>query len=558
MATITDNPLQLIPDPEKEYGSWILGEELPQGRPLEVNDPYEERPLGQILVGGTEVGDCAVETAERAFPIWSSLSYAERGRCLARFAQLIEHYQDTLSQLIVSEQGKPVTEALVVELFAAADFWRHLARHTEKILSAEKTVFQNPLLAGRKGEIRFEPAGPTLIITPWNYPLLIPAIEVAQALAVGNTVVLKPSLVTPFTALAIQRLAEEAGVPPGVVNTALVTDEAAVALVQHSGIARISFTGGEYSGHKIMKAAADVFKSATLEMRGKDAAIVAADCDLERTAVGVAWWGLSNAGQVRIGIERVYVVRAIAEEFLVRLVAVCRSLRMGNPHQPQIDIGPMTLKQQRDIVHEHVVDAVARGAEIMCGAALPEGSGTFYPPTLLANADHDMHVMKDVTFGPVIPVMIVDSLEEAVELANDSRYGLAASVWTEDASKAEWAARRLRVGMVGINDHASGYVEPSACFGGEGFSGVGRSHGRHGLASLTRIKHVSYEYKAPFAAWWFPYTHELKNFLSTALTAIHQRGFVRKLTKLRRLVTMRHFRRSARFGVLIRRWRSLF
>jgi succinate-semialdehyde dehydrogenase/glutarate-semialdehyde dehydrogenase len=558
MATATDTEIRLIPDPEREYGSWILGEELPHGRSLEVLNPFEGKPIGRILVGGTEVGDAAVETAERAFPIWSSLSYSDRGRYLARFAQLIERYQDTLSNLIVSEQGKPVTEALVVELFATADFWRHLARHTETILAAEKTVFHNPMLAGRKGEIRFEPAGPTLIITPWNFPLLIPALEVAQALAVGNTVVLKPSLITPFTALAIQRLAEEAGIPPGVVNTALVTDEAAVTLVQHPGIARISFTGGEYSGHKIMRAAADALKSATLEMRGKDAAIVAADCNLERTAVGVAWWGLSNAGQVRIGIERVYVVRSIAEKFLQQLAAVCRSLRMGDPHNPQVDIGPMTIEKERNTVHEHVVDAVARGAEILCGAAVPDGPGTFYPPTLLAGTNHDMHVMRDVTFGPVLPVMIIDSLEEAVEMANDSRYGLAASVWTEDRHKAEWVAKRLRVGMVGINDHASGYVEPSACFGGEGFSGVGRSHGRHGLASLTRIKHVSYEYRAPFAAWWFPYTHELKNFLSTALTAIHQQGFIRKLTKLRRLITMRHFRRSTRFGVLIRRWRSLF
>lgn len=553
-----DNPLQLIPDPEREYGSWILGEELPHGKTIEVLNPYEGEPLGRILVGGTEVGEAAVETAERAFPIWSSLSFSERGYYLARFARLIEQYQDALSTLIVSEQGKPITEAIVVELFASADFWKHLAHNTENILASEKTTFQNPMLAGRKGEIRFEAAGPTLIITPWNFPFLIPALEVAQALAVGNTVVLKPSLVTPFSALAIQKLVEDAGIPPGVVNTALITDEATVSLVQHPDIARISFTGGEQSGHKVMKAAADVLKSATLDLRGKDAAIVAADCNLERTAVGIAWWGLSNAGQVRIGIERVYVVRSIATKFIDQLATVCRSLRMGDPKHSQVDIGPMTIKSQRNIVHEQVVDAVARGADILCGAAIPQGKGTFYPPTLLTDTNHDMHVMRDVTFGPVLSVMVVDSLEEAVEMANDSRYGLAASVWTEDRQMAEWMASRLKVGMVGINDHASGYVEPSACFGGEGFSGVGRSHGRHGLAALTRIKHVSYEYRAPFAAWWFPYTHELKNFLSTALTTIHRQGFVRKLTHLRRLITMRHFRRSTRFGVLIRRWRSLF
>lgn len=558
MNRMTTGPLNLLPDPAKQYGSWILGEDLPHGRLVEVSNPYSGQILGRILAGGTEVGEAAIETAERAFPIWSNLSHYQRGRYLVRFSELIVAYQDQLSRLIALEQGKPVAESLAIELMTAADFWRHLSRHTVRILTSEKTVFHNPMLAGRKGEIQFEPAGPTMVITSWNYPLLIPAIQVAQALAVGNTVVLKPSLVTPFTALAIQRLAEEAGIPPGVVNTALLTDEAAAALVQHPGIPRISYTGGEFSGLKIMRAAADALKTVTLELRGKNAAIVLADCDVKRTAAGVAWWGLSNAGQIRLGIERVFVVRSVAGEFLDHLASVCRSIRMGDPMNPHVDVGPMTLEDQRERVHGHVVDAVARGAEILAGAALPDGPGNLYPPTLLADVNPGMRIMQEVTFGPVLPVMIVDSLSEAVEVANDTRMGLAASVWTEDRAKAEWATSRLRVGMVGINDHASGYVEPSACFGGEGFSGVGRSHGRLGLASLCRIKHVSYEYKAPSAAWWFPYTHDMRKFLRVALTAVHKPGLSRRISRLGRLMRMRHFRRSTRFSVLVRRWRSLF
>lgn len=558
MLTKKDHLLKLLPDPDQEYSSWIMGEEILQGRPTEVVNPCDGTTLGHILVGGTEVGEIAVEAAVRAFPVWRDLSYYQRGRCLEKFAQLIVSYQEKLVDLIAREQGKPVAESYAIELMVSADFWRHLSRHARRILEAEKTVFRNPMLAGRKGEIRFEPAGPTMFITPWNYPLLTPAIQVAQALAVGNSVILKPSLVTPFTALAIQWMAEEAGVPPGVVNTVLINDEAAASIIQHPDIARIGYTGGEYSGRKILRSAAEAMKSVNLEMRGKNAAIVASDCNLERTAVGLAWWGFSNAGQIRLGIERVYVEREIEAEFLERLATVCDSLRLGDPQRPQTDIGPMTLPEERERVHEHVVDAVARGADILSGGAMPDGPGFFYPPTLLSGATHEMHVMRDITFGPVLPVMAVDSLEEAVELTNESRNSLTASVWTEDAEKAGWLADRLQAGMVGINDHASGYVEPSACFGGEGFSGVGRTHGRHGLAALCRIKHVSYEYRATSAAWWFPYSHELRDFLRTTLGAIHQRGAFRKLNRLRRLLMMRHFRRSTRFSSLVRRWRSLF
>jgi len=558
MLTKKDHHLKLLPDPDQEYGSWIMGEEIPQGRLTDVLNPCDNTPLGQILVGGTEVGELAVEAAVRAFPVWRDLSFYQRGRCLERFAQLIVTYQEKLVDLIAREQGKPVAESYAIELMVSADFWRHLSRYSRRIMEAEKTVFRNPMLAGRKGEIRFEPAGPTMFITPFNYPLLTPAIQVAQALAVGNSVILKPSLATPFTALAIQWMAEEAGVPPGVVNTIFIKDEAAASLVQHPDIARIGYAGGETSGSRVLRSAAEAMKTINLEMRGNNAAIVTADCNIDRTAVGIAWWGFSNAGQMRLGIERVYVEREIEAEFLDRLTAVCDSLRLGDPRMPQTDIGPMTLAEDREKVHEQVIDAMARGADILSGGAKPDGPGHFYPPTLLSGATHEMHVMRDITFGPVLPVMAVDSLDEAVALVNETRNSLAASVWTEDSAKAGWITDRLQAGMVGINDHASGYVEPSACFGGEGFSGVGRSHGRNGLAALCRIKHVSHEYRATSAAWWFPYSHELRNFLRTTLGAIHQRGAIRKLNRMRRLFMMRHFRRSTRFSSLARRWRSLF
>lgn len=552
------DPMRLIPDPGTVHGSWIMGQEVSQGRPLDVINPFSGEPMGQISLSGTEVGEQAVDAAVEAFPLWSGLSFEERGRHLSRFSRLVERNQDALAGLVSLEQGKPVTEAIFTELFATADAWRHLARNARRKLETERADYQNPLLASRHGEIRYEPAGPTLVITPWNYPLMIPAIEVAQALAVGNTVVLKPSYFTPFSALAIQRLAERAGIPPGVINTALVSDEAASSLVSHPGIARISFTGGEETARQVMTAASKSLTPMLLELGGKDAAIVLADCKLDRTAMGVAWGGLTNAGQVCVGVERIYVERAIAAPFLERLAAICQSLRLGDPLHPQIDMGPMTTEFQRNIVREHVTDAVARGAEILVGGVVPDGPGNFFPPTLMAGVDHSMRLMRDETFGPVLPVMIVDSLEEAVRLANDSRYGLVASIWTEDARKAEWATGRLNSGLVSVNDHGSTYAEPCACFGGEGVSGIGRTHGRHGLLALSRIKHVSSEYRAAPAAWWFPYNNELRRFATTAMTAVFKPGLVGKVSKFGKLFGMRRFRRSARLLSMLKRWRNLF
>ncbi len=552
------DPMKLIPDGEKVSGSWIGGQEYPIGRLVDVDNPATGEPFARIQLGGTEVAEMAVLAARKAFPVWSNLSYEERGRYLIRFARLLERFQDAIATLIATEQGKPMTEALAVELFASADTCRYLARNAAEDLAPEKHTYQNPLMAGKRGVVRFEPAGPVLIITPWNLPFLIPTTEVVQALAAGNTVVLRPSPVAPFSALALQRLLERADLPPGVVNTALVTDEAMFCLARNPVIRRISFLGSQVGGQRIMTAAAEALTPVTLQMDGKDAAIICADCDLERTTMGVAWWGLANAGQVSAGIQRVYVERSIARPFLERLARIVASLRVGDPLHPQTDIGPMTLARQRDVVIGHVADAVARGAKLLVGGNVPTGPGWYYPPTLLAGVDHSMPVMRKDTYGPVIPVMVVDSIDEAVSLANDSPYGMAASVWTENPGRARIIARQLRVGSVGINDHGTGYGEPQATFGGEGRSGIGRTHGRYGLIGMSAIKHVSEEYHARRPPWWFPYNHELRDYLRSAFAAVYRPGFGIKFERVRHILSLKRFRRAARLGALLKRWRSIF
>ena len=558
MTDLVLDPMKLIPDPDHAYGSWIGGQEYTVGRYVEVTNPALGEPLARVQLGGTEVAEMAVVAARKAFATWSGLSYDDRGRYLIRFNRLLERFQDAIATLIALEQGKPITEALAVELFSSADTCRYLARHAAEDLAPQRHTYQNPLMAGKRGEVRYEPVGPVLIVTPWNLPFLIPATEVAQALAAGNTIVLRPSPVAPFSALALQRLLERAGLPPGVVNTTLVTDETMYCLARNRQIRRISFFGGEGSGRRMMTAAAEALTPITLQMDGKDAAIVCADCDLERTALGVAWWGLANAGQVSAGIQRVYVERPIARAFLERLARIMMSLRMGDPLDPQTDIGPLTLSEQRDVVIGHVADAVARGAKLLVGGEVPRGPGWFYPPTLLAGVDHSMPIMRQDTYGPVIPVMVVDSVDEAVALANDSEYGMAASVWTENPVRARLIARRLRVGSVGINDHGTGYGEPQATFGGEGKSGIGRTHGRHGLIAMSRIKHVSEEYHARRPPWWFPYNNELRDYLKSAFGAVYRPGFGPKFDRVRHILSLKRFRRAVRIGSFLKRWRQIF
>jgi acyl-CoA reductase-like NAD-dependent aldehyde dehydrogenase len=248
----------------------------------------------------------------------------------------------------------------------------------------------------------------------------------------------------------------------------------------------------------------------------------------------------------------------VAAPFLERLVEQARAIRMGDPRDPMTDMGPMTTEEQRDIVRAHVVDALDRGATLLTGGRIPDRPGRFYEPTVLAGVDHSMRIMQEESFGPVVPVMIIDSVEEAVEMANDCAYGLAASVWTQDPARADWVAQRLESGMVAVNEHAVGYVEATACFGGEGISGIGRTHGTEGIRRFTRTKHVSSEYRRAPAAWWFPYNHELREFLTTAITAVFRPGLGGKIGRFGRLMGMRRFRRSARLFALLKRWRRLF
>ncbi len=298
-----------------------------------------------------------------------------------------------------------------------------------------------------------------------------------------------------------------------------------------------------------MTAAARNLTPVLLELGGKDPAVVCRDADLDRAARGVVWGAFVNAGQTCASVERVYVEAEVAEAFIAKVVEETARLRVGGADG---DVGPMTLERQRRIVEDHVADAVARGATVRAGGVTPKGPGWFYPPTVLTGVDHTMRVMREETFGPVLPIMAVGSLEEAIRLANDSEYGLTASGWTRDPEVARRLAERLSAGVVTINDCVYSYGEPTAPWGGVRHSGIGRTHGALGLREMVAAKYVAAEFRSGPNLWWYPYGSEFHRLMSVANGSQHARGAVRRLRDLVALMGFRRFWQRVRIGGILK------
>lgn len=508
------------------------------------------------LLDAAQAGE-AVAAAARAAPAWRALSFQERGRHLLRLRDVVLAEADAIAELIAREQGKPVAEAHLVEVFPALEALKHLALHAEDLLREESVESQVLLLADKTCRVVYEPYGVVLVITPWNYPFAISVSGVATALAAGNTAVLKPAPATTLIGLKLGELAGKAGLPEGVLGVVASDDAVAQKLVEDERVAKIVFTGSVATGKKILTAAASNLTPVVLELGGKDPAIVLRDADLERAAAGICWGAFVNAGQTCASVERVYVEEPVAQALIDKIVAHTMKLRLGDPTDPEVDLGPLTLERQRQIVEEHVSDALAHGAKTLTGGARPERDGFFYPPTVLTQVDHSMLVMREESFGPLLPIMTVKSAEEAVTLANDSAYGLTASVWTRDPERADWVRSRLQAGVVTVNDCVYSYGEPSAPWGGYKKSGIGRTHGLAGLREMVQVKYVAEDKSRGPALWWFPYGDEFRRLMSTTNRAIHG-GFWARIPALLRLAGFGRFWRRAHKAGLLRNIDKLF
>jgi acyl-CoA reductase-like NAD-dependent aldehyde dehydrogenase len=423
--------------------------------------------------------------ARRAQPQWQALGFEGRAKVLRRMQKWVLDNSDRFLDTIVSETGKTREDASLAELGYAASAFGFWAKNASKYLKDEKVRTSSPFLLGRKVIVRYEPVGLVGVIGPWNYPFTNTVGDAIPALAAGNAVIVKPSSVTPLTSLLIEEGLRASGIPEDVFQVAVGRGSLGSTLIDQ--VDSLMFTGSTETGKQVMERAAKTLTPVSLELGGKDPMIVLADADLERAANAAVFWSMQNGGQTCISVERVYVEEPIHDQFLSLVTDRARELRQGVPGEfGTVDIGSFINPPQADIVEAHVNDAVAKGARVLTGGHRGQGEGTFYEPTVLADVDHSMECMMEETFGPTLPIMKVADADEAVRLANDSPYGLQASVYTKNIAKGEQIARRIQAGAVVVNDTSANYIALEAPMGGWKSSGLGVRHGPEGIRKYTK------------------------------------------------------------------------
>jgi acyl-CoA reductase-like NAD-dependent aldehyde dehydrogenase len=509
---------------------------------LESFNPATGAKIGEVPTITPDEVQGVVDDVARVQPAWAELSLADRARYMKRAAEVLLDDMDEIAQLLSSEQGKPLAEAYTMEVIPTIDALKWCADEGPKILAPEKVGYPQPYFLSKRSHFVYEPIGVVGVIAPWNYPWSIPFGEVAIALMAGNGVVLKPASLTPLLGEAIKGIFDKAGLPAGIIQTVHGGGAVGEALTRSSA-GKIFFTGSVEVGRHVGEVCASLLKGSVLELGGKDPMIVCADADLDNAISGALWGGFSNAGQTCSGVERVYVMREIADRFIEGVVAGAKALRVGDPLVDGVEIGPMTSPGQFEIVKELVEDAVASGATKHCGdvidpSLLPpaaDGStltGNFISPIVLTGVTHEMRIMREEIFGPVLPIVVVDSEDEAVRLANDSEFGLGASVWTKDRARGERISRRLESGMVWINDHSFTHGACQCAWGGVKDSGVGRSHSKFGFYECVNIKMRTWEPGWTRNFWWHPYDRSMVNAVRASAGVVYGKG-AEKLDALR-------------------------
>jgi len=495
---------------------------------LESFNPATGELVGSVATITPDQVQGVVDDVARIQPAWAELSLKDRAGYLRRAAGALLDDVDEIAELLVSEQGKPRAEAYTMELLPTIDALHWCAKAGPKILANEKVRMSQAFLLSKKSYFSYEPIGVVGVVAPWNYPWSIPFGEVAIALMAGNGVVLKPASLTPLLGEAIRRVFEKGGLPEGLVRVVHGGGAVGDALARSSA-GKIFFTGSVEVGRKVGEVCAQQLKGSVLELGGKDPMIVCADADLDNAISGAVWGGFANAGQTCSGIERVYVLREIADQFTEGVAKETEKLRLGNPLEWETEIGPMTSEEQYGIVTELLEDAVASGATKLCGGPTEVAglSGKFVAPTVLTGVTHEMRIMKEEIFGPVLPIVVVDSEQEAIDLANDSEFGLGASVWTKDRQKGARIARRIESGMVWVNDHSFSHGACQCAWGGVKDSGVGRSHSKFGMYECANIKMNAWESGLARDFWWHPYDSTLGEAVRASARLLYGKGATR-------------------------------
>jgi p-cumic aldehyde dehydrogenase len=474
-------------------GKMLIGEnwvDAASGQTIDVEDPANGQTFARVAAGEAADIDTAVAAARKAFidPTWSRMRPLDRAKLIEKIAQKLEEHAEELALLESFDNGKPVSQALAVDVPAAVDIFRYMAGWTSKVGGQV-----NPISGDGRQYHSYtiqQPVGVVGAIVPWNYPLAMAAWKIAPALAAGCTMVLKPSELTPLTALRIAELALEAGLPPGVLN--VVTGygtEAGQALIEHPGVNKIAFTGSTAVGKHIVRTCADDLKRVTLELGGKSPSIICEDADIEQASIGAALAIFFNSGQVCLAASRLYVHESIFDKVMDGVVQVAQSFKLSHGRDPEAMLGPLVSQKQQHRVLDYIEQGRSSGAEIITGGGRGLEHGYFVEPTVFANVNRDASIAREEIFGPVLVAQPFSDINEVVKQANDTRYGLAANIYTRDLSRAHLIARELEAGIVWINTH--GMNDPSAPFGGFKESGWGREVGLEGLLNYMETKTIT-------------------------------------------------------------------
>jgi acyl-CoA reductase-like NAD-dependent aldehyde dehydrogenase len=490
---------------------------------IPVENPATGETIATVpVVSADEVARRAAR-ARAAQPAWRDAGVEARGRVFRRAQHWLLQHADRFFETIIAESGKTYEDAQI-EITAAAQSFRFWAKNARRHLADERVPTRGPLLLGRKVAVRYEPVGLVGVIGPWNYPLVNTFCDAVPALLAGNAVLLKPSEVTPLTSFLVAEMMQASGLPADVLQVVSGGAETGTAVVDEADF--VMFTGSVATGRKVMERAARTMTPVSLELGGKDPMIVLADANLERAANGAVYYSMLNSGQVCISVERVYVEAPVYDEFVAKVVGKVRSLRQGAPGGPgSVEVGALTFPPQLETIESHVADAVAKGAKVLSGGRRPEGPGRFYEPTVLVDVDHSMACMTDETFGPVLPIMKVRDADEAIALANDSRYGLQSSIWTGDGKRGRRLARRLQAGVCCVNDAMVNYTAFAAPMGGWKTSGVGSRHGAGGIRKYCTTQTVLVN-RLPLNRdlHMYPYSEGVSKLMTRAVRWLYGRG----------------------------------
>ncbi|MGC9221782.1 MAG: aldehyde dehydrogenase family protein [Solirubrobacteraceae bacterium] len=498
-----------------------------QADAIKVENPASGALITTVPLARADDVVAAVARARDAQPAWQALGFEGRSAVMRRAARWMFDNAQRVIGAVVSETGKTYEDAQSTDFgytVQALSFW---ASHARRYLADERvSAWHSPVLIGKRLTLRHVPVGVVGVIGPWNFPLVNGFGDCIPALMAGNSVVLKPSEVTPTSSLLMAEMFSECGLAPDVFQVLVGDGSIGAAVV--ANVDCVVFTGSTRTGRLVATAAAEALTPCYLELGGNDPMIVCADADVEKAARAATYYSMNNAGQVCTSVERVYVEAAVYDRFVARVTALVGALRQGPPGGPgSVDVGAVTFAPQLDTVSRHVRDALSKGARVLTGGFAHTERGRFYDPTVLVDVDHRMDVMREETFGPVMPIMRVDDVEQAIKLANDSPYGLQATVFTRDLARAAQIARRLEAGTVCVNTAQLNYFALRLPMGGWKSSGVGTRHGAAGIRKYCRTQAVCVSVWGPRRElFMFPYRAWTSRLLLWILRLLYGRGRV--------------------------------